>query len=216
MLALADTVVKWDWWGKTETFHRILGLEENFVNILLHFLLCQMTLWQNEFSSGCRSQRKEARFSPNLGCLPPVGECLDVGWPQRQVSTMLFDLVGPALKDLCSQCWSLLPRQCWRLYYWGAFSLALGSIHFLNSWLVFSLENGCHFSLNEKRCNCLPVKKIPSSTDTLPPAGSSCLRLDTTGRQEGQGHLVSFSLTFSAFLCLDKWYKSHSHWLGPS
>lgn len=94
-------------------FHRILGLEENFVNILLHFLLCQMTLWQSKFSSGCRSQRKEAYFSPNLGFLPPVGECLVVGWPQRQVSTMLFDLVGLTLKDLCSQCCSpLLSRQC--------------------------------------------------------------------------------------------------------
>ena len=82
-LALADTVVKWDSWGKTETFHSILGLEENFVNILLHFLLCQTTSWQSKLSSGCSSQRKEARFSPNLGFLPPVGECLDVGWPQK-------------------------------------------------------------------------------------------------------------------------------------
>lgn len=93
MLALAATVVKWDSWGKTETFHRILGLEENFVNILLHFLLCQMTLWQSKFSSGCSSQRKEACFSPNLGFIPPVGECLDVGWPQK---TSIYHALRPS------------------------------------------------------------------------------------------------------------------------
>ena len=93
MLALTATVVKWDSWGKTETFHGILGLEENFVNILLHFLLCQMALWQSKFSSGCSSQRKEAHFSPNLGFLAPIGECLDVGWPQK---TSIYHALWPS------------------------------------------------------------------------------------------------------------------------
>ena len=63
------------------------------MNILLHFLLCQMTLWQSKFSSGCSSQRKEACFSPNLGFLPPVGECLDVGWPQK---TSIYHALRPS------------------------------------------------------------------------------------------------------------------------
>ena len=198
MLALTATVVKWDSWGKTETFHGILGLEENFVNILLHFLLCQMALWQSKFSSGCSSQRKEAHFSPNLGFLAPIGECLDVGWPQK---TSIYHALWPSgsgsqrplLSVLLSSASIAVLKPAWL----RAFSLTLGSIHFLNSWLVFSLENGHHFSLNEKRCNCLALKKIPSSTNKLPPAGSSCLRLDITAGQEAQGHLVSLSDFFS-------------------
>ena len=197
MLALTSTVVKWDSWGKTETFHGILGLEENFVNIL-HFLLCQMALWQSKFSSGCSSQRKEAHFSPNLGFLAPIGECLDVGWPQK---TSIYHALWPSgsgsqrplLSVLLSSASIAVLKPAWLRGFlphsWEHPLLEFLTGLFSGKWTPFFFE--------WKKMQLLSSKEDSSSTNKLLPAGSSCLRLDITAGQEAQGHLVSLSDFFS-------------------